>query len=151
MSHNWHGRVPINNRLIIRHVHFTFFLFVAFTNVVHGQTGLVPNPNTASPFQNRLTLQNPGDNAVLMVHRDPLGRACLNIEAASRQHIVNPNVYDHVVSIYNQCLKTIDIRVCYYHSEHCIDVKVLGSQRKDEVLGIYPNMKEFRFSYQEKF
>lgn len=102
-------------------------------------------------MQNRLTMQRGGDNTALTVHRDPLGRPCLNIEAASHAHIVNPNIYDHVISVKNRCIKTIKVKVCYYHSDHCIDMEILGSQRKDAVLGVFPNFQYFRYSYQEKF
>lgn len=119
--------------------------------LAHGQVAMAQNSNPNSPFQSRLTLQNRGVNAALTIHRDPLNRPCLDIEAASRRHVINPDVYDHVVSVYNRCLKLIKLRVCYYKSEHCIDMEVPGQKRKDGVLGIYPKMQYFRYSYQEKF
>jgi hypothetical protein len=105
----------------------------------------------APQFQNRLTLQNGGDNAALMVHRNAFGKSCLDIEAGSRAHVINPNVFDHVISVYNRCIQLIKLRICYYHSEHCIDMELPGSQRRDAVLGVYPNMRYFRYSYREKF
>jgi hypothetical protein len=102
-------------------------------------------------FQSRLTPQGSGVNAALTIHRDPLNRPCLDIEAASRQHVINPDVFDHVVSIYNRCVKTIKLRVCYYKSDHCIDMEVPPLTRKDGVLGIFPRLQYFRYSYQEKF
>jgi hypothetical protein len=137
--------------MTVRLALFYFFLIVMFTDTVLCQTALVPNSNATSPFQNRLTLQNEGDNAALTVHRDSFGRPCLNIEGVSRKDIVNPNIYQHVISVYNQCLTMVKVHVCYYHSDHCIDMSVPGSQRRDNILGIYPNMRYFRFSYQEKF
>jgi hypothetical protein len=111
-----------------------------------GAQGLAP----AAPFQSRLTLQGPGQNSAVFTHRDSLGRPCLDIEAASRAHVINPNVYDHVVSVYNKCLSRIRLQVCYFGTGHCIDVDVSGLQRKDAVLGVYPSLQYFRFSYREK-
>ena len=116
----------------------------------HGQLVQSPNSGPTPSFQSRLTLQD-GENAGLTIHRDALNRPCLDIEAGSQQHVINPDVYDHVVSVYNRCLTTIKLRVCYYNSDHCIDMDVPAQQRKDGVLGIYPNMQYFRYSYREKF
>lgn len=102
-------------------------------------------------FQSRLTLQSGGENAALTTHRDALNRPCLEIEAVSRRHVINPNVFDHVVSVSNRCLKLIKLRVCYSKSDSCIDMEVPGQQRKEGILGIYPNMQYFRYSFREKF
>lgn len=107
--------------------------------------------NPTSPFKSRLTLQNGGENAALTVHRNPLGKPCLNIEAASRAHVINPDVYDNVVSILNSCSKPIKLRLCYYRSERCLDVEVPAQQRKDTILGTYPHTQYFRYSFKEKF
>jgi hypothetical protein len=104
-----------------------------------------------SPFQSPLTLQENGVNAGLTVHLDPLGQPCLDIQAAAEAEIVNPNIYDHVISVYNRCLTQIKLHVCYYHSDHCIDMAIPGLQRKDAVLGIYPSTRYFRYTYREKF
>ncbi|MDP2296014.1 MAG: hypothetical protein Q8M24_11205 [Pseudolabrys sp.] len=109
----------------------------------------ITNPN--APYKSRLTLQNSGENAALTVHRNSLGKPCLNIEAASRAHVINPNVYDNIVSFQNQCNILIKVRVCYFGSESCVDVEVPGRQRKDAVLGIRPNSQYFRYSFKEKF
>jgi hypothetical protein len=107
--------------------------------------------NPISPFTSRLTLQNGGENAALITHRDALGKPCLDFEAASKRHVINPDVYDHVVSIQNRCSKLIKLKLCYFKSDQCLDVEVPAQQRKDTVLGIYPRMQNFRYSYQEKF
>ncbi len=120
-------------------------------SATYAQSVLAQTANPISPFQSRLTLQGGGENAALIIHRDPLGNPCLNFEAASRAHVINPDVYDNVVSIQNRCSKLIKVRLCYYKSESCIDVEIPAQQRKDMVLGIYPHMQYFRYSYQEKF
>lgn len=141
----------MSNSAITRLALFGYCAFLAFPSVVYCQTSLVPNSNTTSPFQNRLTLQSAGNNAALAVHHDLVGKPCLDMEAAARSHVINPDVYDHVISVYNHCLQTIKLHVCYYHSDHCIDMEIPGSQRRDGILGVYPNMKYFRYSYREKF
>ena len=141
----------MNRSVMVRLAPFAIFALVAFTGTSYCQSSLIPNPSVTPPLQNRLTMQNGGDNAALTVHHDPTGKPCLDIEAASRREVINPKVYDHVISVYNKCLTTIKLRVCYYHSDHCIDMEVPGSQRKDVILGIYPNMQYFRYSYREKF
>lgn len=102
----------------------------------------------AAQTTSRLTLQS-GESAGL-VSKDALGRPCLDIEAASRAHIVNPNVYDHVVSVSNRCLKTIKLKVCYFGTERCTELEVRGFKRKDAVIGVVPGMKMFRYSYGER-
>jgi hypothetical protein len=128
-----------------------FFALMAFASTSYCQTGLIPNQNATLPFANRLTLQNEGVNAALAVHRDAFGKPCLDIEAGARRELINPKIYDHVISVYNKCLATIKLRVCYYHSDHCVNMEIQRSQRKDIILGIYPNMQHFSYSYQEKF
>lgn len=107
------------------------------------------NPN--APYKSRLTLQNSGENAALTVHRNSLGKPCLNIEAASRSHVINPDVYDNIVSFQNQCQILIKVRVCYFGTESCVDVEVPAQKRTDAVLGIRPKSQYFRYSYKEKF
>jgi len=124
---------------------------LTLTGVARGQVVSVQGSNPSAPFQSRLTLQGSGKNSAFTVHRDALNRPCLDIEAAARRHVINPNVFDHVVSVYNNCLMPIKLRVCYYNTDHCIDMKVRGKQRKDGILGIFPNMRYFRYSYREQF
>jgi hypothetical protein len=128
---------------------FAFWTIV--NGSAHGQIMLSQNVGPNAPFQSRLTLQGSGRNAAFSVHRDALNRPCLEIEAASRRHVINPDVFDHVVSVYNNCLMPIKLRVCYYKSDHCIDMQVSAKQRKDGILGIFPNMQYFRYSFREQF
>ena len=117
----------------------------------YGQNALIQSPAGAVPSQSRLTRQNDGVNGGLTIHRDPLGRPCLKIEAASRAEAVNPRIFDHIVSVYNRCMMRIKLSVCYYKSYRCLHVDVPGNHRKDVVLGIFPDMRFFRFSYKEDF
>jgi hypothetical protein len=116
-----------------------------------GDPATAQTTNPGAPYKSRLTMQNSGENTALTVHRNAFGKPCLNIEAASRAHVVNPDVYDNIVSIQNQCSKMIAVHICYFGSESCVDVEVSGQQRKDTVLGIRPHSQYFRYSYKEKF
>jgi hypothetical protein len=104
----------------------------------------------AGSLGSRLTLQGPGDNASMTTHRDVYKKPCLDFESASRRQVVNPAMFDHLVSVANRCYKPIKLKVCYFKSENCIDVEVAGQQRKDVVLGTSSN-GFFRHSYKEKF
>jgi hypothetical protein len=136
-------------KMIARFSVLTFFLLLAFA--VHNSDSKAQLNNPNFPFKSRLTLQSDGVNAALTVHRSPLGKPCLNMEAASRAQIINPDLYDNIVSIQNQCSKKISVKVCYYGTEICVDVEVLAQQRKDVTIGIRPHTQYFRYSYQEKF
>lgn len=106
--------------------------------------------NPLAPYKSRVTVQNSGENAALTVHRNSLGKACLNIEATSRAHVINPNVYDNIVSFQNQCNILIKVQVCYFGTENCVDVEVPAQKRTEAVLGIRLHSKYFRYSYKEK-
>lgn len=107
---------------------------------------------TAVPLvASRLTQQGDPEQAGLTVHRDPLGRPCLKFRAFSRAHVVNPDVYDHTVSVYNACSKPIKLKICYLKSDTCTDVQVQPLKRQDVIIGIFPRIKYFRYSWTEKF
>lgn len=128
---------------------YLMFLAVSVEGVEHDLMAQTTNP--VSPYKSRLTLQNSGENAALTVHRNPFGKPCLSLEGVSRAHVVNPSMYDNIVSIENLCSKIINVRICYFNTDGCVDVEVSGQQRKDAVLGVRPNSQYFRFSYKEKF
>jgi len=108
-------------------------------------------PNSTPSFQSRMTLQGPGENGALSVHRNALNQPCLDYEGASRKQIVNPTLFDHIVSIKNICPRPIKVKICYYKSERCLEVEVGAQSRKDVILGVAPNVQYFRYSYTEKF
>jgi hypothetical protein len=87
----------------------------------------------------------------ILRHRSPMGPPCLTVTGFPRSHVVNPNVYDHVIAAKNSCAQRITIRVCYYKSLDCIPLEVPGGERKEAVLGTLPGAKEFRFEFREKF
>jgi hypothetical protein len=87
----------------------------------------------------------------ILRHRDPAGRPCLSVGGFARPHIVNPNLYDHVIIAVNSCPQRIIMRVCYYRSQDCIPMDVPGNERQEAILGIMPAEKDFRFEFREKF
>lgn len=136
---------------LLRNLLIGCLTFLAVNIAARDLRALAQTTSPASPYKSRLTLQNSGANAALTVHRNAFGKPCLDIEAVSRSHVVNPDVYDNIVSIQNQCSQIIRVQICYYGSQSCIDVEVSGQQRKDTVLGVRPNTQYFRYSYKEKF
>ena len=117
--------------------------------VALAQTGVprsAPGINT-----NRITSQTDGEKIGIRRQRDPLGKPCLDYIAVSRRHLANANVYDHVITINNHCLRPIKLRVCYFKTVTCIDSEVPSLKYKEIILGIYPSMPYFRYSYEEKF
>jgi hypothetical protein len=81
--------------------------------------------------------------------RDPFRKECLKIESSSRPHVVDPHVYDHIVAVQNKCMQSIKVHICYYKSDHCVDLSVPGFTRKMAYLGSYPAMPIFRYTYKE--
>lgn len=82
--------------------------------------------------------------------RDPLGRPCLDVEAAARSEIINPTMLDHVVSIRNKCPKLIKAKVCYFNSERCNDVELRPYGRADTILGTMKGISFFRYTLTQK-
>jgi hypothetical protein len=128
----------------------TLVIALGSTLLFAGDSALAQSTNPITRTPSRLTLQNSGSNAALTVSRNSLGKPCLSIEAASRSHVVNPTVFDNIVSIENQCNKLIKVRICYYGTESCVDAEIPAMQRKDTIIGVRPQSQYFRYSYREK-
>lgn len=141
----------MKRRIIYKCLAIECLMLLTLSIGMRDQQAMAQITSPTSPYKSRLTIQNSGENAALTVHRNALGKPCLNIEAASRTQVVNPNMYDNIVSIKNQCSQVIRVQICYFGSESCVDVEVLGQQRKDTILGIRHHSQYFRYSYKEKF
>lgn len=107
--------------------------------------GTMPNPVKISP-----TFGASAGNEILR-HRDFTGKPCLSVGGHARAHTVNPNLYDHVITVLNACPQRIAIKVCYYQSRDCIPVEIPGGEHKEIILGTLPSVKDFRFEFREKF
>lgn len=141
----------MNAVAILRYLTVGYLMLLALGIDAQYQSIMAQLTSPASPYKSRLTLQNSGENAALTVHRNSLGKPCLNIEAASRAHVINPDVYDNIISFQNQCNILIKVRVCYFGTESCVNVDVPAQKRTDAVLGIRPHSQYFRYSYKETF
>jgi hypothetical protein len=98
----------------------------------------------------RITMQGPAEDAGAPIIRDALNQPCLNVEAAARPRVVNPDIVDHVVSVKNICPRLIKVKVCYFKSEHCNSFDLSGYQRVDTVLGTMTKITAFKYSIYQK-
>ena len=111
---------------------------------VVGQTGgITPLPSMPN-FGSSLT-------GLPQLHYTPTKAACVKITASSRPQKVNPNIYDNVLLINNDCGQTIGLQACYYQKKGCLDLDIQGYARKEVILGIQFKGQEFRYEYREKF
>ena len=93
----------------------------------------------------KATLQAPPEQSGVNIIRDPLNRPCLEYEAIARPHVVNPTVFDHLVSVKNNCPRQIKVKICYYGSEKCNEIRVAGYARQDAILGTMTGVRYFRY------
>lgn len=119
-----------------------WFSFGAMTASAQSQTSPVTAPT--------ITMQNPLDQSGIGIVRDALGRPCLDVEAAARAQTVNPQMLDHVVSIKNNCPKSIKAKVCYFNSDRCNDVDLRPYSRADTILGTMRGISFFRYTLRQK-
>ncbi|WP_271538533.1 hypothetical protein [Bradyrhizobium sp. CCBAU 45321] len=82
--------------------------------------------------------------------KGPLGQRCLDIEAAARAQSFDPAMFDHVVSIKNECNKLISVKLCYANSDHCRSFIVRPYQRVDTILGAMKGITIFRYTLTQK-
>jgi len=97
-----------------------------------------------------LTMQGGPEQSGTNVVRDPLGRPCLDVEAAARAETINPDMKDHVVSIKNNCAKLIRAKVCYAGSDHCNEVVLQAYKRVDTILGSMKGVTSFRYTITQR-
>lgn len=105
----------------------------------------VPNPMEPTP-----TFGAAAGNDMLR-HRGVTGAPCLEVGGFARQHTLSSNLYDHVITVKNNCAQRIQIQACYYNTQDCIPIEIPGGERKEAILGTMPATKNFRFEFREKF
>ena len=98
----------------------------------------------------RLTMQGPADKTIAPIPKDALGRPCLDVEAAARRRVVNPEMVDHVVSVKNICPRLIKIKVCYTESTRCNDEEVQAYKRVDTILGTMKSISFFTYTITQR-
>jgi hypothetical protein len=111
--------------------------------VVGGTIGVSPPPPPR--------LITGSGNLDILRHRNFAGKPCLTVEGYARPHIVNPNLFDHVIDANNSCPQTVKLKVCYYGSRDCVPMEVPGHMRKEAVLGTLPSIKDFQYEFREQF
>jgi hypothetical protein len=84
-------------------------------------------------------------------HRDFAGKPCLETTGVSHPVASNPRILNHAVSLDNHCAERIKAKVCYYKTDECTDVEVLGNSRKEQIIGVFPAMQIFRYEVKEQF
>lgn len=119
-----------------------WFSFEAVTASAQSQTDVATAP--------KITMQNPLDQSGTGIVRDALGRPCLDVEAAARRQTINPQMLDHVVSIKNNCPKSIKAKVCYFNSDRCNNVDLRPYSRADTILGTMNGISFFRYTISQK-
>ena len=84
-------------------------------------------------------------------HRDFVGKPCLESSGASQPLASNPHILNHSVVLDNHCLDRIKVTVCYHNTSDCADVDVPPRSRKEQIIGVFPAMQQFRYDIKEKF
>ena len=79
------------------------------------------------------------------------GKPCITVSGVTKPQIINPDIMEHWVSATNSCGRRIKLHICYYGTQHCVEVDAPPWERKDVVLGIFPALREFRYQYTEQF
>ena len=112
--------------------------------MTYGGTGRYSNP-AAAPSADAIL------NPAAKFHKDPTGLPCLSFKGLARPQRINANVIDHVIKTNNRCSSIIRVDICYYKSTRCVTEQIPPYAQKETILGIMPNVKDFRFEYKEKF
>jgi hypothetical protein len=93
----------------------------------------------------------PAQNDVARRHWGPTGSPCLAIQGYAKAEVVNKDIYQHWIKVTNSCGQAIKVKICYYKTDHCINMDVAAWEKKDSVLGIFPALKRFQFEAKEQF
>lgn len=84
-------------------------------------------------------------------HRDFADKPCLETHGSAEPLASNPRVLNHIVSLDNHCVERIKIRICYHGTQDCTDVDVPPRSRKEQIIGVFPAMQQFRYDVKEQF
>lgn len=111
---------------------------------------LLPAEIAAQTTGPRITMQGPAENSGSAVIRNAAGKPCLDIEAAARAHTIDRDVLDHVVSVKNNCPRSIKVKICYLNSDSCNALDVQAYKRVDTILGTMRKVSNFRYTITQK-
>jgi hypothetical protein len=107
-------------------------------------------PQTPLPLNQNPALY-PSNDIFAKKHVGPTGKPCVSMFGDARPQTMNPQIFDHMIVATNACSQVIKLKVCYYHSDHCIAVDMPAYSQKEAMLGIMPSMGGFRFEFREQF
>lgn len=93
----------------------------------------------------------PTDDVTAKKHMGPTGRPCINVAGYSKPHVLDKQVFDNVIAATNACSQIIKLKICYYHSDRCVDVDAPAYSKKEATLGVMPALSQFRFEVKERF
>jgi hypothetical protein len=131
------------------------FLLMECCNVAAAQGLISSSPalgNTGGMVpRQQVPLLSGTPGAGVKLHHTPTGKPCLTVLGYAHPQVINPNIFDHMISASNDCSQPIKMQLCYYQTQQCISVDIPPYGRKDAVLGIMPAMSQFQFEYREKF
>jgi hypothetical protein len=140
-----HGTKNLHNRK-----DFSAVVFYVFFSIAMGLSLCCPAMSIAQGVE-PLFGGTDQSNRSGKYHTSLSGKPCLSVASTSKSQKINPDIYDHLISITNSCPMRIKVRVCYYRSEHCVLMEVPSYERREEVLGVFPRLKDFRYEYKELF
>jgi hypothetical protein len=81
-------------------------------------------------------------------HMDATNKPCLRVSPLFKKQGLNPNLYDQILLLDNQCSQAIKIRACYYKSSSCTVMRIGAYQRQQQNLGV-STTPDFRYSFRE--
>ncbi len=84
-------------------------------------------------------------------HYRPTGEPCLTLSGYAKAQLVNKEMFDHWITVKNDCLQRIKVQVCYFGSQDCIMLDAPPYGENIGLLGVYPKLKDFRYDYKEQF
>lgn len=84
-------------------------------------------------------------------HRDFIGRPCLKSVGIAKPLASNPRVFNHIVNLENRCTELIKAKICYRDFDSCTEVDVPAQSQTEQVIGVFPEIKQFAYDIKEKF
>ena len=84
-------------------------------------------------------------------HLDLAGKPCIETSGRAVPLASNPKIQSHLVTLSNRCIDQIKLKLCYYKTDDCMDVEVPGRARKEQLLGVFPQLQLFKYQVKEQF
>jgi len=84
-------------------------------------------------------------------HRDFGGKLCLETTGSTKALASNPKIFNHIIVAENHCIDPIKAQICYHGNDTCVDIEIPGRSRKEQLLGVFPAMQQFRYDVKERF